>query len=437
MYSGPVTRRDMRTKERQTGLTLVVVTALAISAMFAAAQAGQEPAEPETSQVQQYIPLDEPHMAQVLRSAVKKVVVIAGESPPNEAVTGSFEKETAGLLGGMNEGSRIGTISKEIGGVPVNIPIPVLGTLGAIVGGISGATKREIQEFRDALADELISAESPQLTSDGLAIDAFWDIRKLPDLKSELFAPTVEIPGDTDAILYVGIDDLTIDIQGKEAIITTTAVATVRRLRDNWNVYETKIYYQDRDTLSNWTDNDNALWRDYTNFARYYLGREVAADVFDRINLNRELQPVVTETVKKDRKDKSKFVSDSLTPTLAWELELKGGDIYGPWTESIDESQITYDIEIFDNHQPVYYESGVPDPQHTVGYELEACQAYRWSVRPVYHVDGTIKFGEWMRFAPDAEGESGSQKGLFGRQASAAPAYTQDFARLEIGCGRR
>lgn len=421
----------------QPRLAGIVVAALGCCATASASGAAQEGSEPEALTIEEALRSGEPHMPQALRSAFSQVVVIAGESPPNEAVTGSFEKETAGLLGGMSDGSRLGTFSREIGGVPVSIPIPVLGTLGAIVGGISGATKREIQEFRDALAEELISAESPQLTSDGLAIDAFWDIRKLPQLDSQLFAPTVEIPEDTDAILYVGIDDLTIDIQGKEAIITTTAVATVRRLRDNWNVYETKIHYQDRDTLSRWTDNDNALWRDYTNFARYYLGREIAADTFDRINLNHELVPAETESAKQDRKDRMKLVSRSLTPTLAWELDLKGGNNYGAWADTIDESQITYDIEIFDNHQPVYYESGLPGPSHTIAYELDACQTYRWTVRPTYHVDGEIKFGEWMRLAPDSETGSDGKKGLFGRQASSAPAYVQDFALLEIECGRR
>jgi len=430
----------MHTQEQQSDSHRQVVCCIAIVAagITAVSQPGRAAQlESDQSPGVQSLSTRDPHMPEPLRSAVNKVVVISGERPADDAVSGSFEKETAGLLGGMSDGSRLGTFSKEIGGVPVNIPIPVLGTLGAIYGGISGATKREIQEFRDALTEELVSADSPQLTSDGLALDAFWDIRKLPDLESQLFASTVEIPQDADATLYVGIDDLTIDVQGKEAIITTSAIATVRRLRDGNYVYETKIHYQDRDTLSNWTENDNALWRDYTNFARYYLGREIAADVFRGVDVNHDLQPLETDTAKKDRKIARKFVSRSLTPTLAWELELTGGDSYGAWTESIDESDITYDIEIFDNHQPVYYESDVPDPQHKVSFELEACQTYRWSVRPAYHIDGTTRYGEWMRFVPESSDESGPEKGLFGRQASAAPAYLQDFAQLEIECGRR
>ena len=380
----------------------------------------------------------ESHISEALRSSVKKLVVIAGQSPPSQAVTGSYEKETAGLAGGMDRGSRMGTITKEIGGVPVYIPIvPGLMIPGAILGGLAGATQQEIQEFRDRLTEEIARAESPPLTSDGLALDVFWGIRRLTNLESKLFAPTVEISNDTDAVLYVGLDDLKIDVQGKEAIITTTATATLRRLSDGENVYETVIQYQDRDTLRNWTVNENALWRDYTNFARFYLGREISADVFDRVKLSHELRPAETDTAKRDRKNDLKFNSRSLTPTLAWELTLDGGDSSSSWTDTVDESDIFYDVEIFDHRQLVYYEEQVPDPRHTVAFELDACQTYRWSVRPAYYVNGEVKFGEWMRFSPDSETEDVAEKGIFGRQASEAPAYVQDFALLEIACGRR
>ncbi len=409
------------------------------------AQGGSVPPAP-SSETDPLILVD-PHMPQALRSAIKKVVVIAGQSPASQDVTGSYRKETAGLVGGMDAGSRMGTISKEIGGVPVSIPIPGLAIPGAIFGGLSGATKREIQEFRDRLTEQIANAESPPLRSDGLALDAFWGIRKLPHLESQLFAPTVEIPNDTDAVMYVSLDDLTIDVQGKEAIISTAAVATVRRLSDGRNVYETVVRYQDRDTLRNWTENENALWRDYTNFARHYLGREIAADVFDRVQISHELRPMETDTAEKARKSELKFVSSSLTPTLAWDLKLAGGDAHAVWADTIDESDVFYDIEIFDNRTLVYDERQLPDTSHTVAYELEPCQTYRWSVRPAYHVNGEVKFGEWMRFSPDADadtkaedaGESkiNTEKGIYGRQASEAPAYTQDFALLEIECGRR
>lgn len=114
-----------------------------------------------------------------------------------------------------------------------------------------------------------------------------------------------------------------------------------------------------------------------------------------------------------------------------------GGDSYGPWVESIDESNIYYDVEIYDKHQLVYVEEQVQGSRHTVLIELEACQSYRWSVRPSYRVGSDIKFGEWMRLDSAAEPEANTEAGIYGRQASAAPAYIQDFAELKIQCGKR
>ena len=379
----------------------------------------------------------EPHMAESLRADVRKLVVIADEAPPNESVTGSYEKETAGLLGGMEEGSQIGTISKEVGGVPVRIPIPVIGTLGSIYGGLSGAAKREIQDFRDELTDELINADSPPLRSDGIALDAFWSIRRLPGIDSHLFAASTPIDSDTDSILYVNLDGVTIDVQGNVAIITATATATLRRRSDGRNVYETVISYQDRDTLKNWTANDNALWRSYTQFARYYLGRELAADVFNQVSLNHELLPLATDTVQAARKDERRFVSDVAAPTLAWQLDLAGGDGYGPWTGSIDDTNTRWDIVIFDNRELVYFERDLQGPNHMLFYELEPCREYRWSVRPSYRIDDLVRFGEWMRYDSEVDPESGVQKGMVGREASAAHALIQDFPILDIECPGR
>ncbi len=100
---------------------------------------------------------------------------ITGPSPANRAITGSYEKDTPGLVGGTYEGSKIGNVSKEVGGVAVNIPIPILAIPGAIVGGISGTTKREIQEFRDALTEDLAQAANQPLTNDKLALGVYGE----------------------------------------------------------------------------------------------------------------------------------------------------------------------------------------------------------------------------------------------------------------------
>jgi len=413
--------------------------------LFVASAYGQGVPPPPSNTQQTSIPQpaavspSDKHMPEVLRDSLKNIVVVGSPIPADRDITGSYEQDTPGLIGGMDEGARKGTISKDIGSIPVNIPIPIISIPMQIFGGLSGATKRELQEFRDELTEELANAGGRSLVNEGLALDVYRSAQKLPDMNLSLFAPTTPIPADTDAVLYVSIGGVTIDVQGKEAILTASAGASLSRQSDGLVLYETFVQYQNRDTLSNWTENDNALWRVYANFARHYLGREIAADVFERININHELLPQKTENVALVKKNPWQGKSKSTVPTLAWELELLGGDSYGAWTSAISEADISYDLEMYDMQQLVYAEKNIPGTSYTLALDIEPCRTYRWSVRPSYRVGNDVKYGEWMRMEvevdPDVKLPGG--KGIFGRQLSESPAYIQDFAALEIECGRR
>jgi len=372
-------------------------------------------------------------MSEAHRASLRKVVIVPGESPANQAVSGSYEKATGGLYGGMVTGSTAGTVQKDVGPVNLSVPIPILTLPGMIVGGLAGATQREIQEFRDALTEDLAAASSQQLANEKIAADVYSEVRTLPNLDPDLFAPTTPVPADTDAILYVSIKDVTIDVQGNDAIITTTVIATMHRRSDETDVYERAIQYQDRDTLSNWTENDNAVWRDYANFARHYIGREIAADVFASVALKHTLQPVKSSDVRLVRKNQWQGTSKKLSPTLAWELDLPGGAGDPAWASGIGEADIYYDVEVYDLHRPVYSREQIRGPSHTVAAKLAACQSYRWSVRPSYHVGGEINYGPWMRSDTNSDGGNGN----VGTKASEAPAYLYDFASLKIKCGSK
>ncbi|NNE61282.1 MAG: hypothetical protein HKN35_10325 [Woeseia sp.] len=418
-----------------------VTASAALLLTFAHAASSQGvPPPPSSLEKKPATPTYPGDMPEELRAPIKKLAVISGRGPADQDVSGSYEKATAGLVGGMSEGNSRARISKEIGPVPVNIPIPILTLPATIIGGLAGSMQRQIQEFRDALTEEIVNAESPPLTDDGLALDVFWGVRELPSLDSKLLAAGAEMPEGTDAALYVSFGDIGIDVQGKEAIITTSAEATLRHAVTGQVIYESDFHYQDRDTLRNWTANDNAVWRAYGNFARYSLGREISAALFDRVSLPYDLSPVSTKTAKRDRKDKLQLNSKSLTPTLAWELTKEKGADLPAWAQSLDEKAITYDLEIYDGQRPVYTAEQLRDAQHTLTYELEPCQAYRWSVRPAYHVDGIIRYGEWMSFPPPPPAEPAEAvviNGPQGRSASTAPAFTQDYPVLDVACGRR
>lgn len=401
----------------------VVTLAAGLAVSLASGAADDPPASAAPAQA---------HMPEALRTSVASVAVVGGPNPAEEEITGTYEEVTPGLYGGIAKGSRLGSPSAQVGMITVTFPVPLLTLPGAIIGGVSGKAEKELQDFRDAMADDLANADNQPLVNDRLALDVFGNLQRLPALESRLFAPGVPIPDDTDAVYYVSIAKLTFDVEDEDAILTASAEATLRQRSDGKMLYRQLVQYQDRDSLANWTRDDNALWRDYANFARHYLGRELAAEAFGRIELDQELVPRASATVKPVRNNDWRFTGKTQAPTLAWELKLLGGSGYGPWAEAIDESMIDYDVEIYDRKRLVYSQKGVPQPSHTLATALEPCKTYWWSVRPSYRNGEDIRFGEWMRM-PRKPGKH-DVEGLTGRQASAAPAYIQDFATLELGC---
>jgi hypothetical protein len=376
-------------------------------------------------------------MSDALRAEVKQVVVVASDKAAKESISGSYDEGTPGLLGGINEGADLGTISTQVGGVNMSVPVPILTLPGAVYGGLSGTMKRRIQEFRDELTEELANAQSHPLTNTSLALDVHQNLSRLPQLETKLIASSAKTPEATDAILHVGFGDVSIHVEGEEAILTVSALAELRQSSDGSTIYKRMMQYQDRDTLENWNRDDRALWRDFTNFAAHYLGRELAFETFARLLVAYELQPAETNTVHKDRKGERRFKADSSAPELAWTFALLGEGENSSSTGRVAQTAISYDLEIYDDHRLVYSEKRLAETRHVVAAELQPCVAYRWSVRPVFE-DGTeITLGEWMRLESDPENKLKGRNGLAGRNASIAPAYTQEFAVLDIKCRRR
>ncbi len=370
-----------------------------------------------------------------LRAAIGEVVVIASDARTKDSISGTYDKATPGLVQGADEGRRMGAATGQIGGVNVSVPIPVLQIPGMVYGGLSGAAKREIQEFRDALTEDIANAKTLPLTNGGLALDVHRYLYALPQVDASLIASTTPVPASADAVLYVGFDGFEIDVQGKEATLILSARAELHRTSDDVEMYSRVMEYQDTDTLENWTKDDMALWHDYTNFASHYLARELSAEAFYRVLVEEELSPVPTASTKADRKDPHRLVSQSTTPELAWQHQVN--EAASPTTFPVDQSAVTYDVEVYDSRRRVYGNGGVTGTSHVLPFELEPCQTYRWSVRPRYQMGDGVYYGEWMRRAPDEANAAKGRNGLIGRKASVAPAYTQDFAELEIKCSRR
>ncbi len=371
-------------------------------------------------------PAGRTHMNEPLRASIARVIIVAGQDPAEKELSGSYEKATPGLYGGMAQGGALGTPTTQVGPVTVSFPIPILTLPGMIAGGVAGATKREIQEFRDALAERIEQAADGPIHNDKLARYVYQELRPLESPEPGLFAASVPIPEDADAVLYVNLPAMSIDVDTADAVITTAAHLKLTRRNDSANLYERTVYYQDRAPLARWTDNENALFDDYANFALHWLGRELAAESFGRVDRPQAFRPGGSGSVKLARRNPWQAESKSLQPVLAWEPAL---------AEAADAAGAdAYEVEIYDAKRLVYQQRQLPGRSHALVTPLKACGEYFWSVRPVYRTDDGLRFGRWMRKPPEGDAEAPAFDGIAGRNAAEAPAYLQDFAALTIDC---
>ncbi len=367
-------------------------------------------------------------MSGELRESVSRIVILPIPGESGEAITGTYETETRGLAGGAARGAEIGQVPVEVGQVPVNIPIPLVREIGMLVGGITGAVERRTQDLRDRLTEDLASAVEQPLSNIALATDVFWGLRETQLVDPKLFAKTTPIPPDTDAILYINLEEVTLNIQKDVAIVSTVATARLQNQADSSTLYRTTASYSDRDQLKNWARNDYALWREYREFARHYLARELIAQLYDRVAVAHKLEPVFGGSIEPDKKIPWHGETGALTPTLEWAFDVEDDD-----RGIIENATISWDLEIYDGARPVYQARGLSGPSFTIDMPLEACKTYYWSVRPAYRQDGATRHGAWMR----RQSGTSEDNGNVGREVSVAHAYLQDFPSFEVDCKAR
>ena len=366
-------------------------------------------------------------MSEELRGDVSRIVILPVPGESNESVTGTYGRETAGFAGGAAKGAEMGQVPVEVGHVPISIPIPILRELGMLIGSIRGGADRMKQNLRDRMSDDLATAVDQPLSNISLATDVFWGLREVSAVDPKLFATTTPIPTDTHAILYVHIDEVTLNIQEDVAIVTTTATARLQDYTDGKTLYRQQLSYSDQDELKNWSRNDYVLWREYREFARHFLGRELVDELYERVYLDHSLAPVFGNGIKPDKAIPWRGSTKSLKPTLDWEFSLQD--------DAANEAPpVSWDLEIYDAQKPVYRAQRITGTEFTLDVPLEACKTYWWSVQPTYQRDGRDRHGVWMRKPSAANQDSfGNQ----GRAISAAHAYMQDFAVLDVNCKAR
>jgi len=329
------------------------------------------------------------HMPENIRRAIRSVEVVADDRKPELRVGGDYGQYLAttgeGAAGGLAAGARVtGAMVAEdpraIFLVPFILPVALIA--GGIGGAAAAKIETELAEFREGLTDDIVADGNQPMPSDVLAsalIDRLVSTDKL-----------LLVTEGGDASLTVSITIISFDTQNEDAVITAFATGVLSSAVDGSVLYSTSLKYSERNTLRNWTANENALWDDYVVHARQFLAAEFIAEIFETVHVRNVLRPLKTETFTGGWSGRAK----TSRPTFSWELFLLGGD---PYEGQIDKQNIAFDLRVFEGGRLTYEAPRISGTSHELSEPLPRCAELRWSVRPVYQIDGETRAGSWMQ----------------------------------------
>jgi hypothetical protein len=372
------------------------------------------------------------HMPESIRSTISSVAVQPGETPPVLQVGGDYGSELPSVGDAAAAGARDGAnftddmITEDPRAllfVPIILPLAMIA--GSVAGAAGGKIEQEVRKYRDGLTEEMLDESSPVLPSARLAAE----LERFVD--SARGVEVADTP-DADASLTITLREIGVETEGKEAEMSATAQLVLQRTDNGETLYTHSISYKERDTLRNWTKNDNALWEQFTANARNYLARKAAAHLFETIAIRHVLRPTGNDSYKIKKAGlvwNGQARTD--TPTLSWDFVLLGGDDFDG--TDIADNPARYDLEIYDGSRLVYAARDLDGPRHRVADPLPACKRLRWSVRPILQVNGKQRAAEWMRRASAAERAFGYEGATFGEGVRE---YMEGFAELKTRCAQ-
>ena len=359
-------------------------------------------------------------------AAVRSVAVRPGEQKPILDIRGDYLRSTptAGEAAAASVGEATGEIMSDLmfDDPRTLLLAPIILPLAVIFAAASAKVQQQIQEFRDELTEDLaedIERPSPNIE---LASVLHTNMHRVPHVESTLLAVGESLSDNVDAVLETWVSDLDINVQGDNATLTTTAVATLTDREHSRLLFRRSYQYSVHDDIGRWARNDNALLRDYGIGARQYFARRISDEFFGKVNLRHVLRVVKTGA-----------------GVLSWELVLLGEDEDSGWANAINESDARYDLEIYDGSQLAYSAYDIEGTSHEVPEELQPCRSYNWTVRPIYDFEGTARAGEWLahesatRRMQGSLDESGYQ-GTGAAQQLSIRAITEGYPQFKTGC---
>jgi len=237
-------------------------------------------------------------VAEEIRSSVRIIAVKPSSLRPTLVVDGDYgetvptagEGAAAGVGAGFEAtGEMIGEDPRALLLAPIILPVAVV--VGAIFGAGAAKVQQQLREFRDELTDDLTDENAQTLPSDVLAQNVHEYLKALPDYDAILITAEERVPLEADAILEIRVTELTVTVNGNDAVMKTTAVAELRRSADREILHSNSYSFREKDTLRNWSKDDNALWDLYVEQSQRHFMRQMSSEFFDGIVLRHVLRP--------------------------------------------------------------------------------------------------------------------------------------------------
>jgi hypothetical protein len=397
--------------QRSPALPAALAVALAVSGCATPFYMGQQP----TARFER----TGSHMPESIRTAISSVSVHAGTGAPSLYVGGDYGEPTPTAGDGAKEGAAAGLLAtgemvsedpRALILVPIVLPIAVIA--GSVFGAAAAKVKEQVREFRDELTDAMLDESKPELPSAELARELEGFLVSAGDID-------VVDAADADASLTITLSEVAIIVDGNDADISATAYAVLHG-RDGRTLYSNTYEYRDRNSLSNWVAEDNALWNEFTSNARRHIARVASAEMFEAVTTRHVLRPTGNAWERRAK---------AAQPVLEWDFVLLGGDEYDG--TDIADNPVRFDVEIYDGSRVVYAARDIPEARHEVAAEIPRCRTLHWSVRPVFEIGGRRRAGEWMREASATERMLKKQGVSFmgGRRE-----YRDGFAEIRTRC---
>lgn len=366
------------------------------------------------------------HMSESQRAGIRRVAIAAGSAEPTVSVGGpdygkQGDEVSKGMVQGMGAALSGGAEAGEGAGLYLLL-LPVILPIAAGVGGIAGAAEANRRENNKEAADALMEAYNGQLPNTLLAREVESQLSGLPELDVFLADDPAAIATDpepaADALLTVGVSAVSALARGSDGQLGLAVDAVLLRLPDHEVLYEDTYWFEDTRSMRAWTENNAEPWLEHLRQAKLRISERIIEDLFTQVELRHVLRPLPGA----DQEDSEGGRAASVTPKLAWELVLLGGDTHLPEPLDIDPAHVAWELQILRAGRTVYRRGGLAEPVHQVEEALEACADYRWSVRPVYQIGDAQRVGEWMTVSRPAR-ESRVE-------------VTPDFHSLRTPCGR-